>query len=221
MPGGAPRRAPPRAALVGEHRATEHAGASNRARTRNSNRLPCHRSADHVAVNDRRHSRRHLDHLDDGHPLGARSRGIHPLLRHHVLAHHAGPGHEVVALARWANGLIPCASQVETGVYSPAISCWRGAERRRGAAGARRVVRRNGWSVPLRIDLPWKDDAPGAREDGQLRAHRRLACPGPGRMIIVRAAFLATNPQCGDTVRVLALLSHPDVTAPILAHHGS
>ena len=38
-----------------------------------------------------------------------------------------------------------------------------------------------------------------------------------------RASVLAevtTCPQCGDTLRVLAFLSHPDVTAPILAHLG-
>jgi len=31
---------------------------------------------------------------------------------------------------------------------------------------------------------------------------------------------VTTCPQCGDTLRVLAFLSHPDVTAPILAHLG-
>ena len=31
---------------------------------------------------------------------------------------------------------------------------------------------------------------------------------------------VTTCPQCGDRLRVLALLSHPEVTAPILAHLG-
>ena len=37
---------------------------------------------------------------------------------------------------------------------------------------------------------------------------------------LLRRVDVTTCPQCGDRLRVLAFLSHPEVTAPILAHLG-